>query len=75
MLLFEGSSETGLFRRLSNHIFAVGNIGNAKAMKVIFFLKTLKILTKFQKFSKKIAKNFLVSQIIASELVSLNCLY
>ena len=37
MLLFEGSSEIGLFRHLSNNIFAIGNFGNTLAMRVIFF--------------------------------------
>ena len=37
MLLFEGSSETGLFRHLSNHIFRVRNFRNTKAIRAIFF--------------------------------------
>ena len=37
MLLVEGSSETGLFRHLSNHIFGVRNFRNTKAIRAIFF--------------------------------------
>ena len=37
MLLVEGSSETALFRHLSNHVFGVCNVGNTKAARVIFF--------------------------------------
>ena len=48
--LVKGSSETGLFRHLSNHVFGVRNFVNTKAMTVIFFfLEAFKILKKFQK--------------------------
>ena len=40
-----------------------------------FFFKIFKILMQILKKQKKILKNFLVSERIASELVSLNCLY
>ena len=36
MLLFKGSSETGIFRHLSNHVFRVRNFANTKSMRVIF---------------------------------------
>ena len=42
MLLFEGSSETGLFGHLSNHVFGVRNFGKTKSMRVIFFSKCSK---------------------------------
>ena len=74
MLLVKGSSETELFMHLSNHVFGVLNFGNTKAMRVIFFFKTFKVSARLQKSSKNLEKLF-VSEIIASELVSLNCLY
>ena len=43
VLLVERSSETGLFRHLSNHVFRVRNFGNTKAVRVIFFFKMFKI--------------------------------
>ena len=70
MLLVEGSSETGLFRHLSNHIFSVRNCGNTKAMRVILFFKTWKISGRFRKLQQNFEKNFSVSEIIPSELVS-----
>ena len=58
ILLVEGSSETGLFRHLSNHVFRVRNFGNTKAVRVIFFFKTFKIYSRFPKCSKKFKKVF-----------------
>ena len=37
MLLLEGSSETGLFRHLSDYVFGVRNFENTKCTRVIFF--------------------------------------
>ena len=45
-----------------------------KTMKVIFFSKCLGFKLNF-KNAAKIEKKFIVSEIIASELVSLKCLY
>ena len=39
MLLVDWSSETGLFRHLSNHVSRVHNLGNKKSARVIFFSK------------------------------------
>ena len=36
-LVLRGSSEMGLFRHLPNHVFRVRNIGNTKAVRIIFF--------------------------------------
>ena len=74
MLVVHGSSETGLFRHLSNRVFGVRNFRNTKTMKVIFFSKCLGFKLNF-KNAAKIEKKFIVSEIIASELVSLKCLY
>ena len=43
ILLFKGSSETLLFRLLSNHDFRLRNFGNTKSMRAIFFFKMFKI--------------------------------
>ena len=69
MLLVEGSSETRLFRRLSDHVFGVRKFGNTKSMRVIFFFKKFKIYCGFQKCTKKLRKSLFFSEIIASELV------
>ena len=53
MLLLEGSSETGLFRHLSDYVFGVRNFENTKSMRVIFFFKYLK----FQLDFKNAARN------------------
>ena len=58
ILLVEASSEARLFRHLSNHIFGVRNIGTGKAVRVIFFLKMLKIQSRFQKWSRKLRETF-----------------
>ena len=74
MLLVEGFSEIGLFRHLSKHVFTVRNFGNTKAVRVIFFSEMFKIESIFLKCSQKLIEIF-VSEIIASELVSLNFVY
>ena len=56
MLVVEGSSETGRFKYLSEHVFGVRNFGNTKSMRMIFFFKILKIYCKYQKCSKKFRK-------------------
>ena len=43
MLLAEGFSETRVFRHLANHFSEVRNLGNTKAVRVIFFLRMVKI--------------------------------
>ena len=58
MLLLEGSSETGSFRHLSNHVLRVRNFGNTKALRVIFFSKMFKIVSRFQKCIQKLKEVF-----------------
>ena len=53
----EGCSQTGAFRRFSNHFFEVGNFGNTEAMRINFFRKCLKFnvdLENAEKSSEKI---------------------
>ena len=71
---FEGYSETERFRRISDYVFGGRNFGKTKSMRVIFFPKYSKSMIDFKNIAKNIAKVFL-SEIIASELVSLNSLY
>ena len=75
MILVEGSSETGLFRHLSNHLFQESIISEIhRRSGSSFFWKC----SKFNKSSEKQRKNekkFFVSEILVSELVALNCLY
>ena len=75
MLLVEGSSKTELFRNLSKHVFGVRNFGHTKPLTLIFFFQNVQNLRYISKMQQKIEKKFFVSQIIASELVSLNCHY
>ena len=54
--------------------FGVRNFGNTLAISVIFF-KSVQNLICISKIWKKIQEKFFVFEIIASELVVLNCLY
>ena len=53
MLLVEVSSETGLFRHLSNHFLGVCNFGNTRPVRVIFFSKYSKFKLDYKKIAKK----------------------
>ena len=75
MFLVNGSSETGFFSNLSNHVFRVGIFGNTKSMRVIFIFKIFKIQRRFQKGREKARKSFFVFEVIASQLVPLNFAY
>ena len=75
MWLVEASSETRLFGHLSTHVFGVRNFRNTKAIRVFFFSRSLKINLDFKNATKISEKVFFVSEIIACELVLLNCLY
>ena len=52
MLLVEVTSETTLFRHLSDYVCAVRNFERTKCMRVIFSFKMFKIWSRFQKCSK-----------------------
>ena len=58
ILLVEASSETGLFRHLSNYVFRIRNFGNTKAVRDIFCFRIFNIEVRFKKFSQKLRKNF-----------------
>ena len=57
ILLVEASSETVLFRHLSDYDFGVRNLQNAKSMRVIFF-KCLKVNLDFKNGAKNWQKAF-----------------
>ena len=70
MLLIEGTSETRLLRHLSNHVFGVPKFKNTSAM-----CSKLNLNVENAKKKLKNHKLFLVSEIIPSENVAINCLY
>ena len=55
--------------------FGFRKFGNTSAMRVIFFFENVQNLDQISKMKKKIQKMIFVFEIIASELVALNCLY
>ena len=55
--------------------FGARNLKNTSAMRVTFLSKMVKIEPKFRKRQKKLEKMFSVSEIIKSEVESINCLY
>ena len=58
MLLVEMSSETKLFRHLSNHVFGVRIFGNTKSMRVAFLSKFSKINAALKNAAKSFKKVF-----------------
>ena len=58
IFLVEASSETWLFRHLSDYVFGVRNFENTKSMRVIFLSKMLKMLSIFEKCNKRLKKVF-----------------
>ena len=54
--------------------FEVRNFGNTSAMRVILFFENVQNLNEIAKMQQKIQKKFFVLEILASKLVSLNCL-
>ena len=54
--------------------FVVGNFGNTKAMRVIFF-ENVRKLKEIRKMQKKIEKKSFVFDINASSLFAFNCVY
>ena len=54
--------------------FGVRNFGNTSAMSVILLFGKVQNLNEISKMPQKIEKKFFVFEILASELVALNCL-
>ena len=59
MLLVEGSSETGLFRYLSNHVFRSPYLGESISYEGHLFFQNLQNLIYISKTEKKL-KKFLI---------------
>ena len=53
----------------------VRNFGNTSAVRVILFFKNVENLNEISRMKQKIEKKLFLFEIIASELVALNCLY
>ena len=75
MLTVEHCPERGVFKHLSKTLFTVCNIENTYAMRVILFFKMFRLWCRFRKWTKKIEKRFLFSEIIALDIVpgNYNC--
>ena len=58
ILLLKASSETELFRHLSEYLFRVRNFEKKKSMRVIIWFKMFKIGFRFQKRGEKLEKVF-----------------
>ena len=68
MLVVQGSSETGLFRHLSNHVFGKSEVKKYIVYEGHLFFHNLK------NAKKKSHKLFFVCEIIATENVAISCL-
>ena len=75
MLPVKGSFETGLFAHISSHVFRSGEFRKEISYDAYLFFGTVLNLMQIWKTQQKIDKNLFVFEIIASELVALNCLY
>ena len=53
----------------------VRNFGTTSAVRVILFFKNVENLNEISRMKQKIEKKLFLFEIIASELVALNCLY
>ena len=75
ILFFKVSSETRLFRLLSNHVFASASVRKYISHEGHLFLENIQNWIWISKMEKKIQKIFFLSEIFASENVVINCLY
>ena len=75
MLSVEEAPETRLFSHISKVVFPSPKIRKNISNEGHPFLENVKNLIKILKMQKKIEKKFFVFEIIASELIALNCLY
>ena len=73
ILLVEASSETRLFRHLSNNVFGACNFGNTKSYEGHLFFQRVQNFRQISKMQQNIQKKFFVSEIIAYKLVSWSC--
>ena len=75
MLLVEGSSETWLFKLLTNRVFPSAEVQKDNSYEVHLFFENVQNWIEISKMLKKIQKIFFVSEIIASESIAIYCVY
>ena len=75
MLLAEGWYERGLFRDLINHVFRIPKFRKCISYHDHLCFENFKNLVYISKMQQQIGQIFFVSEIIASELAVLNCLW
>ena len=75
MLPVKGSFETGLIGHISSHVFRSAEFPKEISYEAYLFFENVLNFMHISKISEKIEKNFCIFEIIASELVALNCLY
>ena len=75
MLPVKGSFETGLFGHLSNHVFRSAQLRKEISYEGHLFFENVLNLMQISKMQAAIDKKVFIFEIIASELVALNCLY
>ena len=75
MLLVQGSSQTGLFRHLSNRAFRNPLVRKYVTYEGHLVLKNAQNLIQISKVQKNVEKKLFVYEISSSELVALNCLF
>ena len=74
MLPVKGSLETGLFGHISTHVFRSAYFRKEISYEGHLFFENVLNLMQISKMQEKIDKKIFVFEIIASELVALNCL-
>ena len=75
MLSVKGSFEMGLFGHISSHVFRNAEFWKEISYQGHLFFENVSNLMHISKMQEKIDKKVFVFEIIASELVALNCLY
>ena len=75
LLPVKGSFETGLIGHISSHVFRSAEFPKEISYEAYLFFENVLNFMQISKMEQKIEKNDCVFEIIASELVALNCLY
>ena len=75
MLPVKGSLETGLIGHISRHVFQSAEFWKEISYEGHPFFENVGNLMQISKMQEKIDKKLFVFEIIALELVALNCLY
>ena len=75
MLPVKGSFETGLIGHISSNVFRSAYFPKEISYEAYLFFENVLNVMQISKMQEKIGKNYCLFEIIASELVTLNCLY